>query len=254
MRKFSQRAAICTAAWLIGAMVASAQDQLSSWRITPAAQPDDYPLFAMEFGFSGTATLECAHDSTGSIQSCKVVSESPEGLGFGPAAVRIGRRGALNPPIENGVAKEGRFTFRIPFNLTTDEPAFKPLKGAEPEAGTLALAEQLVDRLGPLPPMYDVAAVQSLPADRQEIVANFIREAFPAQQDLRGMAAQGIARVFPATALKAIMEGRGPSEDDIRQIDKLGPQVFASLFDIETAKAGVRARYCARYDCGGLPQ
>ncbi len=254
MLKFTRLAVTVAVTWLSAAAIVCAQDQLASWRTPPSPQAEDYPSFALDFGFSGSATLECDYDPTGWIESCKAVSEAPEGLGFGAAAVSIGQRGVLNPAFENGVPQGGRFTFRIPFSLKNDEPAFKPLQGPEPDPAALALAERVIDQLGFTSAEYHLRSAYSLPADRREIVVELIKEAFPDEQELRQLAIQGAARVFPASALKAMIEGRQPSDDDLKQINRLGPQVFGRLFDVEAAQAEVRAGYCARYDCGGVAQ
>ena len=238
----------------ISAAPSHAQDSQASWRVVPSAQMTDYPAFAQEFGFSGRTALECIHDPAGVVRTCEVLSEVPEGLGFGAAAVSVVRRGSVNPPTENGVPVGARFTVRIPFNMMGETPEFRPWQGPEPDAASIALAEQFIAAMGPLPPMYDPAALESLTPDRRKIVSGFVEEAFPSQQEMSRIAARGMARIFPATALKSMMEGRSPSEDDIRAINQAGPQVIGGLFDVAAANAEVRSRYCARFHCGDAPQ
>lgn len=250
----SRLISMAAAAWLVAVSAAPAQDQ-PAWRTRPRPQAGDYPGFALEFGFSGRATLECDYDTAGVLGRCEVVSEAPEGLGFGAASIRItSRGGAINPPLQNGEAQAGHYTFDIPFG-TGSQPPRHVIVEADPDAATLVLAERFVDLMGPLPPKhYDLQSLQELPADRREIVAEWVNEAMPNEQEARVLATSYVARVVPVSALKDLVEKRPLSQEDQKRVDAIWPLDLQEMLDIEAAKAEVRARYCARYDCGGIPQ
>ncbi|KAF0171971.1 MAG: energy transducer TonB [Hyphomonadaceae bacterium] len=78
------------------------------WLSRPGAREFDrfYPPRARERGKEGRVTLDCLVGATGSI-ACGVVSESPEGWGFGDAALKIAPSFRLAPRLEDGRATEG---------------------------------------------------------------------------------------------------------------------------------------------------
>lgn len=48
-----------------------------------------YPEAAQRAGLSGRAVLDCEVDTKGWLWDCKIVREEPQGVGFGPAALRL---------------------------------------------------------------------------------------------------------------------------------------------------------------------
>lgn len=96
-------------------------------------QPLEYPARALRQDLSGDVVLNCAVLEEGLLDGCAVVSESPFGAGFGPAAIRAangGRlgEGAANPP------SGGRVSFRLRFRTAAAEPgpAAEPVDGVRP--------------------------------------------------------------------------------------------------------------------------
>ena len=60
-----------------------------------------YPRAAEDHGVSrGKATLRCKLTDNGYLTACSVVSESPEGFGFGAAALRLADRFRLKDEAE----------------------------------------------------------------------------------------------------------------------------------------------------------
>jgi periplasmic protein TonB len=81
---------------------------------------DYYPEAQLMRGQGGRVTLVCTVAKNGSID-CVVVDETPQGKGFGTAAIRASKRFRIAPATENGVPTEGG-KIRVPIR-------FDPPKG-----------------------------------------------------------------------------------------------------------------------------
>ena len=82
------------------AMMASGSAVPLAAAADPAPAPqvlDVYPAKARDAGVEGKATIGCAHDAHNVLKDCTLVSESPEGLGFGDVALAVAAMGAPNP-------------------------------------------------------------------------------------------------------------------------------------------------------------
>lgn len=83
-------------------------------------QPRDlaryYPARALARGETGQVVLNCRVDVAGALH-CAVVSETPEGWGFGEAALRIAQDYRMVPAMRDGQAVEGRYRMRVPFEV-----------------------------------------------------------------------------------------------------------------------------------------
>jgi len=55
----------------------------------PAAMAKYYPELANDLDLGGHAQISCRVSGYGAVERCRVVSESPPGLGFGRAALRL---------------------------------------------------------------------------------------------------------------------------------------------------------------------
>jgi len=95
-----QMSPLATAALLALAlpMVAQAQDAVlppgatpPDWLTRPpaAAMATFYPELANDLDMGGFAAINCRVSAYGLVERCRVVSESPPGLGFGRAALRL---------------------------------------------------------------------------------------------------------------------------------------------------------------------
>jgi TonB family protein len=82
-----------------------------------------YPLEAMKKGLAGGAVIDCKVTVQGTLRDCAVVSEKPEGIGFGAAALALSPQFLMTPAVKNGQPVEGEV--RIPIN-------WKPTDGSSP--------------------------------------------------------------------------------------------------------------------------
>lgn len=96
--------------WLAAVLVstglssAAAQDARPARLLTrPDAQAftDNFPVVALARGVSGRAVLECAVTADGGSQ-CTAAEETPEGMGFGAAAVALSQGWRFRPHTEGG--------------------------------------------------------------------------------------------------------------------------------------------------------
>lgn len=75
-----------------------------------------YPRRAEERGVTGLVVLDCLVSSAGRLD-CDVVSETPTNWGFGEAALAISRDHRMAPATRDGVAVQGRYRMRVPFQV-----------------------------------------------------------------------------------------------------------------------------------------
>jgi TonB family protein len=90
-----------------------------SWTRPPT--PTTYPAAAMDQGVSsGSAEVSCAVLADGRVSDCGVVSETPEGAGFGQAAVAAAAEARLSPRTVDSVPVGGTVRFTIRFRMAAD--------------------------------------------------------------------------------------------------------------------------------------
>jgi protein TonB len=86
------------------------------WLERPTNLTRYYPRRAIERGVTGFVLLDCMVATSG-LLNCRVLSETPSGWGFSDAALRIAADHRMAPAMRDGVAVEGRYRMRVPFNL-----------------------------------------------------------------------------------------------------------------------------------------
>lgn len=86
------------------------------WLRVPRDLERYYPRRALQAGVTGNVQLDCLVSTTGALH-CTVISETPENWGFGAAAIRISQQHQMVPARRDGVAVEGRYRMRVPFQL-----------------------------------------------------------------------------------------------------------------------------------------
>lgn len=86
------------------------------WLRQPRDLESYYPTRALARDIPGQVVLDCLVDVGGAL-NCSVVSETPSNWGFGQAALRISRDYRMVPAMRDGVAVEGRYRMRVPFEV-----------------------------------------------------------------------------------------------------------------------------------------
>ncbi len=86
-----------------------------------------YPEMAQRRNIGGQAMVACYVPVEGPLDGCRVVSEAPEGLGFGEAALAAARTFSMRPKTIDGQPVPGGVVV-IPINFST------PTSGAGPKA------------------------------------------------------------------------------------------------------------------------
>jgi TonB family protein len=81
-----------------------------------------YPDRATRFNMAGSAKMSCVVTASGTLSDCSVVSETPEGYGFGDAALKMAKLFKMKPSTRDGQAVGGAsVTVPLKFVLPTDE-------------------------------------------------------------------------------------------------------------------------------------
>lgn len=86
------------------------------WLQRPRNLAAYYPQRAIARNVEGAVRLDCVVRATG-LLDCAVISESPQGWGFADAALRMARAHRMVPATRDGIAVEGRYTMRVPFEI-----------------------------------------------------------------------------------------------------------------------------------------
>lgn len=86
-----------------------------TWERSP---PVEYPERAMSRGIeSGLVVLRCRPNAGGTLSNCMIISETPAGAGFGPAAIAGARRARLAPDTVNDIDEDASVQFTVRFAL-----------------------------------------------------------------------------------------------------------------------------------------
>lgn len=98
-----------------------------SWAAKPTAQDilRVYPAEARRLVVGGKAVIGCHVRLSGAVEQCVVVSEEPQVLGFGAAAIKLSKVFKFTPELRNGVPFDGGL-IKVPVNFSILEPDSPP--------------------------------------------------------------------------------------------------------------------------------
>jgi TonB family protein len=85
------------------------------WVERPRNPERFYPREAFMQEIAGEVVLDCDVGLNGRLD-CAIVSEKPQGRGFGDAALRIAGAHIMRPPTRNGAPAPARYRMTIPFS------------------------------------------------------------------------------------------------------------------------------------------
>jgi TonB family protein len=96
---------------------ASPQNSAADWAREPTAGDlmRVYPEKARAKGIDGTGVIECIATVDGSLRACTIKSESPEGFGFGQAALAMAPQFQMKPEVNGGKRVEIKVDIPIRF-------------------------------------------------------------------------------------------------------------------------------------------
>jgi TonB family protein len=102
----------------------------ASWRTKPSASQllGAWPAEALAKHIEGKVQLNCAVTTAGQADDCKVVSETPAGLGFGSAALLLTPTFLFNPARDATGPIVSRVNIPINFNMAAAETPDPPFK------------------------------------------------------------------------------------------------------------------------------
>jgi TonB family protein len=134
-------AAFATAA--LSGVAAAGDDKIQpqvARRVTAAEKAAVYPKTAFEKKISGEATLNCTADDAGREVDCRVIDETPAGLGFGEAALALSTKERVKTTDGRGGSIVGKrfetdFSFLAPGDSNPDwlrKPSAQDLAAAFP--------------------------------------------------------------------------------------------------------------------------
>lgn len=108
-----------------------------------------YPKMMIVLGIEGRATIHCDVTVQGDAANCVVRSESPTGLGFGPAAVSLAPTFKFSPKKLNGRPMDGG-SVNIPITFSLDRSSPPPSFSSMPHYATDPKSKALAHRLAEL--------------------------------------------------------------------------------------------------------
>jgi TonB family protein len=104
-------------------VVAQGETRPAVWLKRPSAEDilGVWPVGALRKGLGGRAAISCTVTLQGALRDCRVVSEIPQGAGFGEAAMSLTPQLLLKPALANGAPVESRV--ELPVRFMKSEPA-----------------------------------------------------------------------------------------------------------------------------------
>lgn len=230
-----------------------------------------YPKAAWALDLEGEAVVGCAVDLSGALKACKVLSEAPMGLGFGPAALRMTAIFRMSPMIKDGRPTEGgHVAIPIAFKQPTP-PAAPPAAPADPQA--LSEARQFVELSGAADDLearilapYGIGEDDVTPPETAGAAAAAFREVLRAHiWELRDVPARALVAEFSPGELRdlafAATQMPPGEERDARlgKVRRRAPSLDAKTRAIgdpllRQVRAEARELFCRTHECEPRPR
>jgi len=205
-----------------------------------------YPEFANAHQIGGRVRLSCVATIRGRLEDCEVISATPGGLGFGPAALSLTPSIRTSPMLVDGVERHSRVNFNLVFKPEPDEA---PIAWAGPEP-----SPEQVEALRPFARMMLAEVpletiIDGVDADRREAVIRMQEDVGREfEQRLVDSLALALARIMTPEQVQAIVAGRPVpgGRPERERIESAGDDMVRVEIQYRDQ---VRDRYCALYQC-----
>lgn len=123
----------------LGAVTSASADgsktvQDIDWASRPTVEmlADAYPSLPMRLMIEGRAVIRCDVSDLGVLEACEVVSETPQGMGFGTGALSLAHRFRMKPKTVNGEPfAGGGVAIPVAFRLPAGAPRPLPFSTSE---------------------------------------------------------------------------------------------------------------------------
>jgi TonB family protein len=252
------------------------------WRVVPngADLSEQYPAVAQFIGLPGRVLLQCEVAIDGSA-SCRVIDETPAGLGFGDAALAFSKTFKMKPMTVNGQPVDGG-TIKIPLKfeaadeeeapdaspaVTAAVAALAPgatTSSVEPSAKATALARKIAAATlaqAGIKPFKDLAREALIkqfggpkltPAEKAAL-DDYV-EAMGATMDARVTATgEGYAQIFSEKELGDI-DGFFESPSGRAWLERSSSYAAKVDANLESGvQAEARKRFCGQFKCEAAP-
>lgn len=238
------------------------------WALLPTAADlaEAFPGIAMALDLEGFAQIECRVSADGVLSGCRVLEESPAGLGFGPAAKSLARQFKMKPKrVDGAPVAGGEVGIPIRFRLPTATPL--PTLPNVRDAERLTLARRLAEVQGASGRRQAAVAgrIAQLRARSRGVAEPAVLEAAIAAlseageasraEDLEGIA-QVYALAYSADDLRLHLAFH--DSDAGRALATYWPQTLEARRRLQRSGSGqardqARAIFCASYDCRPEP-
>lgn len=225
-----------------------------------------YPTVAWTLWLEGQAMLSCEVELSGALSDCRLATESPPQLGFGPAALRMARLFKMRPRTVDGAPVSGaKINIPIAFRIPASPPPART-KPIDPEA--LDIARRLIAAM-PADAARQAIAPPPMPPDEvtppatREVAIQAWQTVIQAdQQELLDLAAQAFARLLSREELQAWLDAVSHGQPVQPPPGETAEQVQAKLAGFDAAfqelmaplaprlAAETRAIFCRTQACG----
>ncbi|WP_372781604.1 TonB family protein [Phenylobacterium sp.] len=231
------------------------------WLAKPTGEAfaNAYPPTAVKLTMPGRAIIACGIDEAGRLQDCAVVSEAPQGLGFGQAALSLAGGFLMRPMTVNGQPiAGGRVRIPIRFVLPPGAPPFQPPPPTSSRA--LALAQELMQatKMADAPNAYfDYLARDMDDIDKPDLspeargaIAAALRASYPKRvEEAVDRQAALYAGVFDATQLETLLRFQRSPAGVALNAQTGGPQAILAGEFRRRALRIAQADFCSTHTC-----
>lgn len=214
-----------------------------------------YPDLVTDRSISGSVVLDCKLSATGRVDSCTIQQESPYGLGFGDASIRLLKdKGRFRPKKVNGRPVEGEVT--VPFTIKSPTlganyvifqplfaraPSFEDMLRAWPEGSDAA--EQVVVLRCSLRASGAVSQCQSAGRAPDVFIdaAKALKDRFEVRLTDRERALYANADTLISLRFinPASIEGRSQAVKDPHWVTTINAEKVLAVYPRQAAEAGV---------------